>query len=64
MNNNTLTNHQQRGTITYMNGYFHYTTYEGWFHLEGNYVIMRRIGSSKTFKLCNALSVHDFEPAE
>lgn len=59
---NTLTNHAQRGTLTYQNPDFTFTITEGWFHLQGNTVVMRKIRGRNQFQLCNITSVDEFTP--
>ena len=59
---NILTNHAQRGTLIYQNPDFTFTITEGWFHLQGNTVVMRKIRGRNQFQLCNITSVDEFTP--
>ena len=62
MNKTTLTYFAQRGTLTYQNHDFTFTTIEGWFHLQGDTVVMRKIRGRNQFSLCREELVHDFMP--
>ena len=57
-----LFNHEQRGTLTYSlkNGNLYYAT--GWFYLNGNNVVMRKIGGRNRFMLCGENCVISFKP--
>jgi hypothetical protein len=57
----TLTNHAQRGTLTYMKPDYSFRTIEGWFYLNGSTVVMRKIGGRNESALCEESTVHDFE---
>jgi len=60
--NTTLTHYQQRGTLTYTRPDFTHTTVEGWFYLNRDTVIMRKIGGRNQYQLCGIDTVHDFTP--
>lgn len=65
MNTTTLTHlHEQRGTLTYQNIDFTYTTVRGWFYLNNGAVVMRKLRGRNRFQLCRAEIVVDFTPDE
>ena len=60
MNTSTLTYYEQRGTLTYQNIDYTYTTVKGWFYINGDAVVMRKIGGRNRFQLCRIEIVEDF----
>lgn len=54
---NRLTHFEQRATLTYMKPDFSYKTVEGWFYLNGNTVVMRKLRGRNRFNFCNASDV-------
>lgn len=57
----TLTTFEQRATLTYMKLDYTYKTIEGWFYLNGDTVVMRKIGGRNRFNFCNTNQVLDFQ---
>ena len=58
----SLTAFEQRGTLAYTNRDFTYNEVEGWFYLQGNTVVMRRLRGRNRFALCRVALVLDFTP--
>lgn len=53
--------YEQRGTLAYsMRGMVCYA--QGWFYLNGNQVVMRKVGGRNRFMICSEQSVLDFTP--
>jgi hypothetical protein len=59
---NTLTYYEQRGTIAYQNWATSLTIVEGWFYLENDYVVMRKIGGRNRSRFIKADQIVDFTP--
>jgi hypothetical protein len=62
MNTSMITNYSQRGTLTYMKPDYTYRTVDGWFYMNGNTVVMRKIRGRNHFALCSESVVYDFKP--
>ena len=56
----TLTNHAQRGTLTYIKPDYTFKTVDGWFYLNGSTVIMRKVRGRNNFCFCEMQKVYDF----
>jgi hypothetical protein len=51
---------EQRGTLTYMKPDYTFKTIEGWFYLNGNTVVMRKIRGRNYSQLCAENVVYQF----
>lgn len=61
MNTSTLTHlYEQKGTLTYQNLDFTYTTVRGWFYTYNGSVVMRKLRGRNCFQLCREELVYDF----
>jgi hypothetical protein len=60
MEKTTLTQIAQRGTLTYMRPNYEFCTRDGWFYIENNYVVMRKIGGRNWVRYCSVDSVYEF----
>lgn len=60
-----LTTTEQRGFLTVMNGrYYEPETVEGWFHVNNQGVIMRKIGGRNRYFFASISDVLDFVASE
>ena len=65
MGTTSLTNYEQRGTLTYVKpDGVNLKDSEGWFYIQGSTVVKRKIGGRNLFAFCSVKSVYDFIPHE
>jgi hypothetical protein len=60
--NTPITQHIQRGTLTYIKGDYTPKTVEGWFYKTGITINMRKIGGRNWHQFITAGQILDFQP--